>query len=413
VSGTGAAGRAAAARLEKTVDGSAIRHNVEVLRKAGGGRRIMAVVKGDAYGLGARAISRVLLAAGADSLAVDTVAEGIELRECGVAGPVIVMDADVGENAAACVSHSLTPTVASLAQIRRHAAAARGHRTAVWLRTNIGFNRFGPRDEEGFDAVLAGLAAASSTLRAVGIFAHLSSAAADSAETAAQARLFRNRTEKARQVFGASCHTSLAATHGLIHAEALTGTDWIRPGLGLYGLVEPGSRHLPGWPQSGLDDLRPAISVRARVLDVVTALDGVGDGVGYDRMVRLSPGTRLASVAIGFARGLARAGSRFTGMLHGIRCPAVGRPGMDCTTFDVTAVPMASPGDWMTFIDEPSPGAYHLVKSAAETAAELGLSMYELLATFRMPVRLTDSATAEPIAGHTPEPTAEKWSTRA
>lgn len=412
MSWTGAASRAAAARLEKTVDGSAIRHNVGVLRKAGRGRRIMAVVKGDAYGLGALAVSHVLLAAGADALAVDTVSEGIELREHGVAGPVIVMDTDVGENAAACVSHSLTPTVASLAQIRRHTEAARGHRTDVWLRTNIGFNRFGPREEEGFDAVLAGLADASGTLRAAGIFAHLSSAAADSAETAAQARLFRNRAEKARQVFGTSCHASLAATHGLIHAETLTGTDWIRPGLGLYGLVDPGSRDLPGWPRSGLEDLRPAISVRARVLDVVTALDGVGDGVGYDRTVRLPSGTRLASVAIGFARGLARAGSRLTGMLHGIRCPAVGRPGMDCTTFDVTGAPTASPGDWMTFIDEPGPGA-DLVKSAAETAAELGLSMYELLATFRMPVRLTDSATAEPIAEQTPEPTAEKWSTRA
>lgn len=371
----------------------------------------MAVVKGDAYGLGALAISRVLLAAGADALAVDTVAEGIELREHGVAGPVIVMDADVGENAAACVSHGLTPTVASLAQVRRHAAVAQGHRTAVWLRTNIGFNRFGPRDEEGFDGVVAGLANASGTLRVAGIFAHLSSAAADSSETAAQARLFRNRAEKARQVFGTSCHTSLAATHGLIHAEALTGTDWIRPGLGLYGLVDLGSRHLPGWPQSGLDDLRPAISVRARVLDVVAPLGG--EGVGYDRTVSLPPETRLASVAIGFARGLARAGSQLTGMLHGIRCPTVGRPGMDCTMFDVTAVPMARPGDWMTFIGEPGQGADRLVKSAAETAAELGLSLYELLATFRMPVRLTDSATAEPIAEQTPEPTDEKGRTRA
>ncbi len=401
MSETSSADRAAAARLEKIVSGSAIRHNMEILRKAGGGRRIMAVVKGDAYGLGAPAISRVVLAAGADALAVDTVAEGIELREHGVAGPVVVMDADVGENAAACVTHRLTPAVANLAQVRRHAAAASGRRTTVWLRTNIGFNRFGPRDEKGFDDVLAALADASGALRVAGVFAHLSSAATDPSETAAQAGVFRERVAKARGVFGASCQASLAATHGLLHPDALTGTDWIRPGLGVYGLVDPGSRHLPGWPRSGLDELRPAISVRARLLEILTPADG--DGVGYDRTIRLPSGTGLAAVAIGFARGLARANERLTGVLHGARCPIVGRPGMDCTMFDVTAVPTARPGDWMTFIDAPGPDAAWPAKSAAETAAELGLSLYELLATFRIPVRLTEHATAGSGAGQTLE----------
>ncbi len=402
------ADRAAAARLEKTVSGSAIRHNMGILRKVGGGRRIMAVVKGDAYGLGAPAISRVVLAAGADALAVDTVAEGVELREHRVAGPVVVMDADVDENAAACVIHRLTPAVANLAQVRRHAAAASGRRTTVWLRTNIGFNRFGPRDEKGFDDVLAALADASGALRVAGMFAHLSSAATDPSETAAQVRVFRGRVAKAREVFGASCQASLAATHGLLHPDALTGTDWIRPGLGVYGLVDPGSRHLPGWPRSGLDELRPAISVRARLLEILTTADIVADGVGYDRTIRLPSGTDLAAVAIGFAHGLARANERLTGVLHGARCPIVGRPGMDCTMFDVTAVPTARPGDWMTFIDAPGPGAAWPAKSAAETAAELGLSLYELLATFRIPVRLTEHATAGSGAEQTPEPHRER-----
>jgi alanine racemase len=383
----GAVHAAAAARLEKAVDCDAVRANVAVLRAAGGGRRVMAVVKGDAYGLGARAMAGVLLDAGADALAVDTVAEGIELREHGITAPVLVMDVDVAENAGPCIAHGLMPAVATPEQIARYASAARRREApvTVWLRANVGFNRFGPRDDPAFDAVTELLWHERAAVRTAGVFAHLSSSAQDPVETAAQAGAFRSRAARVRALLGPQVETSLAATHGLMHPAALPGTDWIRPGIGLYGLVQPGSRELPGWQYSGLGRLRPAVTVRARVLDVVTVTRD--EGLGYDRSAVLPPGRRVASVAIGFSRGLAAAGGTFTGVLHGRSCPMAGRPGMDCTQFDVTEVPGARPGDWMTFIGPAPSGG--VGKSAEETGRELGRSLYEVLATFRMPVRLS------------------------
>lgn len=380
----------AAARLAKTVSGDAIRHNVTVLRSAAGGRRIMAVVKGDAYGLGAPAVGELLVASGVDALAVDTVAEGVALREHGSTAPLLVMDVDVDENAEACARYRLTPAVATVEQVARHEAVAqrRGAPVRVWLRANVGFNRFGPREERDFDAVLDRLRQARPAVLVTGFFAHLSSSAHDAAETVEQAATFASRLERVRAVLGAGVAASLAATHGVLHPAALHGTDWVRPGIGLYGLLVPAGRSLPGWDGSGLHRLRPAVTVRARVLDVVTLTRA--EGLGYDRAAAVAPGRRVASVAIGFSRGLAGAPAGFTGLLHGRGCPMVGRPGMDCTQFDVTDAPGARPGDWMTFIGS-EPDGRGAARTAQQVAAELNLSLYELLATLRMPVRLDDS----------------------
>jgi alanine racemase len=396
--------RLAAARLEKTVAAEAIRHNLSVLRSAAGGRRIMPVVKGDAYGLGAAAIGALLVASGIEALAVDTVAEGVDLRDHGIAAPLLVMDVDVAENAEACAEYRLTPAVATAEQVARHQAVADRHGTPVrvWLRANVGFNRFGPREERDFDTVLDRLRQARHAVRVTGFFAHLSSSAHDPQETVAQAATFTSRLERVRAVLGADVAASLAATHGVLHPAALHGTDWVRPGIGLYGLLAPDSRSLPGWHDSGLHRLRPALTVRARVLDVVTITRS--EGLGYDRSAALAPGRRVASVAIGFSRGLAGAPAGFTGLLHGRSCPLVGRPGMDCTQFDVTDAPAARPGDWMTFIG-PEPDGGGTARTAQQVAAELGLSLYELLATLRMPVRLDDTVTTTGATGTAPTTT--------
>ncbi|UFR03946.1 alanine racemase [Streptomyces sp. Go40/10] len=386
----------AAARLEKTVSADAVRHNLAVLRAAAGGRGIMPVLKGDAYGLGAPAVAGLLVEAGVQALAVDTVAEGAALREHGVGVPILVMDVDVADTAEACARYRLMPAVAGLEQVARHAAVARrrGEPVTVWLRTNVGFNRFGPREERDAVTVLDALHRQRAAVRVAGVFAHLSSSARDAEETAEQAAAFRARVSRARAVLGRHLAASLAATHGLLHPAALAGTDWVRPGIGLYGLTLPDSRGLPGWAGSALARLRPAVTVRARVLDLVTVTRP--EGLGYDRSVALAPGRRLATVAIGFSRGVTGHAPAFTGLLRGRNCPMVGRPGMDCAQFDVTEVPQARPGDWMTLIGRERDGTGP-ERSAGDVAAELGLTLYELLAALRMPVRLEDHA-GTPVA---------------
>lgn len=377
---------AAAARLEKVVDLAAIRHNLGVLREAAGGRKVMAVVKGDAYGLGAEAVAGTLAAAGVDALAVDTVAEGLALRAAEIHTPTLVMDVDVADNATACVDADLMPTIARIDQVERYAALGRRRhrRVSVWLRTNIGFNRFGTRRHSGFRDLLTEVRRNREHLRVIGVFAHLSSAAWDEEETASQAAAFGERLRAARSLLGPGVDGSLAATHGLLHAAALRDTAWVRPGIGLSGAVAATCQDLSGWDGSGLSRLRPAWRVRARVLDVVAVEEA--EGLGYDRAVKVAAGQRVASVAIGFSRGITSSSAGFSGLLHGRRCRGIGLPGMDCSQFDVTDVPQVRPGDWLTVLGESG----DLTRTAADVSDELGCTLYELMATFTMPVRHVD-----------------------
>ena len=105
-------GRARAARAVLEVDLAAVEHNVRLIGRAAGGTRLMAVVKGDAYDLGAELVGRALQAWGVPAMAVDNVADGIGLRAARVTTPVMVIDGDVPDNEPLAVADDLTPGVA-------------------------------------------------------------------------------------------------------------------------------------------------------------------------------------------------------------------------------------------------------------------------------------------------------------
>src|SRR5207249_1409376 len=100
---------ATAARMRLEVDLSGIRHNAALILRISRGAKMMAVVKGNAYGLGASVVAGVLSTGGAHALAVDNVAEGIELRRDAISLPILVIDGDVPENASLAVRHKLMP----------------------------------------------------------------------------------------------------------------------------------------------------------------------------------------------------------------------------------------------------------------------------------------------------------------
>src|SRR5207302_859451 len=94
------------------IDLGAVRDNVRALRSAlRGTPRLMAVVKADAYGHGAVAVSRAALAAGAEWLGVATTDEGVELRRAGITSPILLLGSTPAEDAETAVAHDLSVTV--------------------------------------------------------------------------------------------------------------------------------------------------------------------------------------------------------------------------------------------------------------------------------------------------------------
>lgn len=305
----------AIARARLIVDLDAITANWRALDAlTGAGVETGAVVKADAYGLGAASVGPALAAAGARSFFVALAEEGALLREALGPGPAIHVFSGLMPGDAALVrSHRLIPCLNSPGQIADFARDCAGLPAAVQL--DSGMNRLGLEPAELADALptLARLAP-------VLVISHL--ACADEPGhplNRAQAAAFAALTARLPGV-----RRSLAATGGILLGPAWH-FDLVRPGVGLYG----------GRP---FLDARPVVRLALPVVQVreVAAGEIVGYGAGW---TAVRP-ARVATVSAGYADGLSRAlgGGRLALFAGETAVPVIGRVSMDLLTVDVTGL---------------------------------------------------------------------------
>ncbi len=320
------------------IDLDALAHNVRVLAAKAAPARLFAVVKANAYGHGAIACGRAALEAGASALAVVCVDEGEELRRGGIDAPVLVLGFTPPSDADRVVALRLQPTVGAAALVEALSAAARRREAVVPIHLELesGLNRHGL----GPDALvaLAERARALPGLRVQGIFTHF--AAAEEGDQRFTRRQFDAlRAASARLPWVPERHCSASASVLLDNEMAL---EAVRTGLSMYG-------YRPA-PWCGTDaDLRPVMSLRARVARVLEIAPG--ETVGYGRTWAAARASRIALVMCGYADGYRRGFSnRAQVLVRGRRAPLVGRVAMDMCMVDVTAVPGVGPGDVATLL---------------------------------------------------------------
>lgn len=290
-----------------TIDLPALVANWRDLAEAAPGARPGAVVKADAYGLGAIPVVTALRAAGARDFFTFTAAEGQALRPA--LGPDARIFALEGYPAGAPVE-GLIPCLASPEQFFRHRSLHPAAPFAVQIDTGMSRVGFAPAE---WAALRTEIVAAGPVL----LMSHL--AAADdpaSDQSARQLALFRSLTD------GTGIARSLAATGGV-----LLGPDYhfdlTRPGIGLYG----------GLPFAGA---RPVVRLGLPVIQ--TRWIEAGETVGYNGTWTAPRRTRIATVAGGYADGIPRAlAGRGLTLFAGDRpVPVVGRISMDTITLDAT-----------------------------------------------------------------------------
>ncbi len=311
-----------------TVRLSAITANYRTYRRMTGPAAVAAVVKGDAYGLGAARVAPALAAAGCDSFFVARLEEGVALRKTVPQARIFVMDGADPDSVPALLRFSLTPVLNSLAQIAAWSAAARVGRAPLdaVLHIDTGMNRLGLTGEEL--ATLAGEQAKRlAGLNPVLVMSHL--ACADEPENkmnAAQLSRFRQALAMLP-----TAPASLAASHG-----AMLGVDYhfdlVRPGVALYGAN-------PQKPE-GKADTAPSLMQTAAILTAkvlqVRRID-LGESVGYAATFRAKRPSMIATVALGYADGIPRTlSNKGAAAIAGVRVPIAGRVSMDLITLDVS-----------------------------------------------------------------------------
>ncbi|GAA0966372.1 alanine racemase [Frigoribacterium faeni] len=301
------------------------------------GRRLMAVLKADAFGHGSIADS--VLQSGARSIGVTSIEEALALRRAGVRVPVLswlnVVDSDI----AAAIVAGVDLAVPGPEMLHAIARAGRdvGRPARVHLHVDVGMARDGcPPEEWRALCDLARELRATDLLRIVGVMGHLSCAdRPDDDQNARERGVFDAalRTARRRGIVPAVAH--LAATAATVTGTG-TGYDLHRVGAGLFGIDPSGTS----------DALRPALTLTSRVVSSRVVAAGTGVGYGLDHVVPRR--TALALLPVGYGDGLPRTAShRAEVLVRGRRRPIVGRISMDMVVVD-TGDDRIRPGESVT-----------------------------------------------------------------
>lgn len=350
------------------VDLAALQANFGALRARVGPKvRVLAPVKGDAYGHGAVQVARALEAVGGDAFGVALVEEGAQLRDAGVRGLVLCLGGVGRHGAEEAVARGLVPVVYDEGDAERLDAAARaaGRKVAVHLKVDTGMGRLGvplPQWERFLDRF-----ARFEALELDAMMTHFAESEVDDVTyTQEQLRRFRRAVATAR-ARGYAPRALHAANSGALLRHRDSWFDLVRPGIALYGE-----------PPVPLPALRPVMRVTTRVLFVKDLPRGAS--VSYGRRWVTDRPSRIATLPVGYADGYPRA---LTGkaevLVAGRRCPVVGTVCMDLCMADVTDVPEpVESGDEVVLLGGEGPARI----GAGEVAGWAGTIAYEVLCGF-------------------------------
>jgi len=314
-----------------------------------------AVVKANAYGLGAERVAPRLYEAGARHFFVAYPEEGAKIRALLPGAMIFILNGFLPDQAE-LYGNGLAPVLGSLRDIDAFAAyaATRPTKRAALLHIDTGMNRLGldPAD-------LATLAAEPSRLDRIAIhyvMTHLVDAEQpDDPGNAAQLARFEHACARLPPF-----KRSIANSSGIFLGPAFRA-DLGRPGAALYG-VNP----TPGRP----NPMRPTLRLTAEVLQLRAVEPGAR--VGYNGVWTATRRTQVATVSAGYADGYHRAlSNRAHAAFDGRRVPLIGRVSMDLTTFDTTGHPGITQGSMLELIGPDVP--------PDEVAGWAGTNGYEIL----------------------------------
>ena len=325
------------------VDLGAVRHNVRALRARAGTAELAVVVKADGYGLGAVAIGRAALDAGAGRLCVFALDEAQALREADIDAPILVLGPWPPDEAArvARLGVASTLTRPELVGPLGRAAVAAGRTLAVHVKVDTGMHRLGPPAAVAESLVAA--VRAEPGLRLEGFYTHFPNADGPNADEAAPddtQRRFARFLPLAERAGAPLRHAANSAT--LLRYPGMS-LDLVRVGAGMYGFGPGASAGIA----AGL--LRPVATWRARLVQIQDV--AAGEAVSYGGTWTAAREARVGVVAVGYADGFRRSlSNRGVMLVRGRPARVVGTVCMDMTLVDLSGIPEAALGDTATLI---------------------------------------------------------------
>ena len=298
-------------------------------------KKVIAVVKADAYGHGAVEVAKALQNAGCRYFAVADVSEGKELRKNGIKGEIIILGYSPAKLLNDLLEFDLTQTIVG----KEYAKGFYGKIVKVQLAIDTGMRRTGIR--AGDENCLETIKEISEKCRLTGLYTHLCSADEEKED-----EFSKKQTESFLKITESLEENDLEI-HCLNTAGTLRGFsagNAVRIGLGLYG-ISPIDGDCSSLKLETALEWKSVISSVRRIKK--------GDSVGYGRSFIAPRDMAIATVCTGYADGYPRAlSNRGFVMIGGKRARIVGRICMDSFTVDITDIPLACEGTLATLVGD-------------------------------------------------------------
>ena len=312
---------------------------IEIKKGIPKAKKFLGIVKADAYGHGAAMIAKTMLASGVDMFGVSSVDEGLDLRNVKIDTPVLV----VGAIPTWAVETATKNNIAFSIFNKEHLQACRevfertGIKPIVHVKIDTGMNRIGVRSENAVDYIEQVREA--DYLKLEGVFTHL--AVAEIPEEA------QKQIDRWNSVIDKIDTTDL-----LIHIQNTAATfaydiksNMVRVGISLYGLYPDLPSKVNYRPK-----IKQVMGLKGRITNIHDVKEG--EGVSYGRTFVAYESTRVATIPIGYADGVARGlSNKIYGIVNGQKVRQIGNITMDQMMFDLSDV-QAQVGDIITLLDD-------------------------------------------------------------
>lgn len=361
------------------IDLGVMEQNVDnIAAFVGGKEKIIAVLKGDAYGFGLVECGKALARFGIGAFAVATLREAEKLRDAGVKdAEIILLGLTPPSLAEAAVRLDTMPVVDSLedAEALGKAALAAGTECQALLALDTGMGRIGllAEDPSALDDAIA--IARVPGLRLRGLFSHLSTA--DDEDTSfceVQIPRYEAFLKKAQEAGIAEAwdRSNLASSPSILERPEIY-YDRVRAGSLLFGLYPEGRPGVEPFP------LTPIMEWRAYFTKVKTV--PAGTPISYSRLFTTERESRIGTLPFGSADGYPRTAlNKCHVLVNGQKAPIVGTICMDQCMVDLTDLPDVKPGDEAVVVGVDGDQRIHV----DDIAAAAGLSHDEVICDLTM-----------------------------
>lgn len=350
-----------------------IEHNIKALKEFISPEvKFLAVIKADAYGHGATMTAPILYASGVDMFGVASVDEGIQLRQSGIATPILVLGTVPEWAFPSAVEHEIQISIFTEDHI--NACIDTFKRTKkkpqVHIKVDTGMNRIGLSSKDAPKFINKVLNTKEIELK--GVFSHLACA-----ECFEKSEVQKDKWQNViKDLSNRNILKHIVNTAGLISYKDMH-YDMVRAGIGIYGLMPDLSSYINQKPV-----LKPAMSLKARIVYLKEIEKNNGVSYGHT-FVTENEVTKIATIPVGYADGVPRGlSNKIYGLINGQKIKQIGNITMDQIMFDVSNIDIINTGDVITLLGSDGKEFIHI----DEWANLLDTINYEL--TCRLKVRL-------------------------